>query len=544
MDTVKVRELPVKSGPLSLTDLLIVEDNDGTKTTEVRQFRSLLQQSIYFNTVEDMKSATLNEGDVVQTLGFREINDGGGALYKIVYAPTDLDDGMTIHYLHTSDTLRAHLITDGRLNVLQCGAFGDGVSDDYSIITKAMGKNIPLYFPKRIYKISGPLELKSNTIFDMDGATLFNPNSSCICLGLDKGINNVIIRNCDFRGKYGVELYPHANGITIENCTFGEAVTTAADMVNMQKAIIIAGCHSIYIKNNTILFVEVCGISITSGTKNKVSVGNANIDITGNSIFSLKYGINCTSTITDRAITITDNNIKGTTSDMNTPYQNTVGIQLSNNCISLLVSSANILQFETAIQIAGVVDINAGFTDIVVDNCKYMYSILSDSAVVTLSGTQHISEYEKPYVYAIGEDASDGPYIFKRMTGSLILNTSFVQESSAYQAEVSLAGQLEDMSIPYAHRITVTNKAELVNSDIKACIIPGYMNIAIDCDFDGTIDDISFPSLNGQLIALYSSAGTAVLKHNSNILCGKDITLNQYTPVILSNQNGIWKRVA
>ena len=216
MDTVKVRELPVKSGPLSLTDLLIVEDNDGTKTTEVRQFRSLLQQSIYFNTVEDMKSATLNEGDVVQTLGFREINDGGGALYKIVYAPTDLDDGMTIHYLHTSDTLRAHLITDGRLNVLQCGAFGDGVSDDYSIITKAISKNMPLYFPKRIYKISGPLELKTNTIFDMDGATLFNPNSSCICLGLDEDVSNVIIRNCDFRGKYGVELYPHANRITIE----------------------------------------------------------------------------------------------------------------------------------------------------------------------------------------------------------------------------------------------------------------------------------------------------------------------------------------
>ena len=80
MDTVKVRELPVKSGPLSLTDLLIIEDNDGTKTTEVRQFRSLLQQSIYFNTVEDMKSATLNEGDVVQTLGYREPNDGGGAI--------------------------------------------------------------------------------------------------------------------------------------------------------------------------------------------------------------------------------------------------------------------------------------------------------------------------------------------------------------------------------------------------------------------------------------------------------------------------------
>lgn len=59
MDTVKIRELPQKSGSISLTDLIIVEDNDGTKTTEVGEFRSLLQQSIFFNTVEDMKMQLL-----------------------------------------------------------------------------------------------------------------------------------------------------------------------------------------------------------------------------------------------------------------------------------------------------------------------------------------------------------------------------------------------------------------------------------------------------------------------------------------------------
>ena len=248
MDTVKVRELPVKSGPLSLTDLLIVEDNDGTKTTEVRQFRSLLQQSIYFNTVDDMKNATLNEGDVVQTLGFREINDGGGALYKIVYAPTDLDDGMLIHYLRTSDTLRAHLITDGTLNVLQCGVFGNGVADDYTLINKAAKKGLPLFFPKRTYKITGPLEFPSGSVVDFNGSTLKCEISSCICLGLNEDMNDITIKNTKFVGKYGIELYPYSKNIVIENCIFD----ALSPDVRMEKAICINGCSDIVVRNCTI----------------------------------------------------------------------------------------------------------------------------------------------------------------------------------------------------------------------------------------------------------------------------------------------------
>ena len=74
-----------------------------------------------------------------------------------MYAPTDLNDGMLTHYLRTSDTLRAHLVHNGTLNILQCGAFGDGVNDDFTFITKALKKGFPLFFPKRTYKVSGPL---------------------------------------------------------------------------------------------------------------------------------------------------------------------------------------------------------------------------------------------------------------------------------------------------------------------------------------------------------------------------------------------------
>ena len=153
MDDIRVRELPEKSG-ISLKDQVVLEDMDGTKIAELAEIVTLLKKNLYLNTVEDMKNASFKEGDVVTTLGYRSINDGGGATYIIKYSPVDLEDGMLIHYLHTSDTLRAHLVYGDTLNILQCGAFGDGISDDYICIAKAMTLGIPLYFPKRAYLMS------------------------------------------------------------------------------------------------------------------------------------------------------------------------------------------------------------------------------------------------------------------------------------------------------------------------------------------------------------------------------------------------------
>ena len=543
MDTVKVRELPVKSGPLSLTDLLIVEDNDGTKTTEVKQFRSLLQQSIYFNTVEDMKSATLNEGDVVQTLGYREPNDGGGAIYKIVYAPTDLDDGMLIHYLHTSDTLRAHLITDGSLNVLQCGVFGDGVADDYSLINKAAQKGLPLYFPKRTYKISGPLEFKSGTVVDFNGSTIKCEVSSCICLGLNEEMNDIVIRNSRFIGKYGVEIYPYSKNIVIENCIF-DAISASTPM---EKAISINGATDIAVRGCTIgtgLGDLKTGIQIASGTKNKKSVGNANILITGSKFVVKKYGINMTSTITDRNTIISNNQFKGSISeDPETPI---VAIQMSCNSDSILISSCGFNHFNIAIRVAGVVDVVLGCSDIICDNVSIMYGILSDAAIVTLSGLQKFNGYDSDL--QTYQSSNILGCIFERMSGLLYMNTVISKSIISSKAganiqdyETSLTGSLVDTIDPVCRdKITITNIDDIIDGNPN---IPGYMNIAIDVAVSGNITDLGFAALNGQLVALYSSNG-AVLKHNTNILCGQDITLNQYTPVILKNINGLWTRVA
>lgn len=543
MDTVKVRELPQKSGSISLTDLIIVEDNDGTKIAEVGEFRSLLQQSIYFNTVDDMKNATLHEGDVVRTLGYRDVNDGGGATYKIVYAPTDLDDGMLIHYLHTSDTLRAHLIHDGSLNVLQCGAFGDGVSDDYTFITKALEKGYPLFFPKKMYRLSGPLELPSNTNIDFNGSTLFCSVSSCICLGLNEDMNSIVIKNAIFKGKYGIEIYPYAKDIVISNCSF-----IAMDSARMEKAISINGASNIQISNCTVGFKnkEVgYGLYLSSGLKSTVSYGNSNISITGNKIVASQKGIELNSTTDDKNIVITDNMIEGYGSDVaNTG--STVGIQISDNCESMIIASNGLSNLYTGVVVTGIVDVTVGFTDMIFDDTRIMYSILSDQAKVTMSGLQKFCGMHTKTTKAT-DPASNICYIFDRMTGILkmntIIDTSVVPSGvTIRQCLTSLAGDLVDSIHPTCRDVITLSSASELNNNLNNKI-PGYMNVAIDLNYSGNINDLTFPSLNGQLVAVYSSSG-ATLKSNTNILMSADVKLNRYTPVILRNNNGLWTRVA
>lgn len=543
MDTVKVRELPQKSGSISLTDLIIVEDNDGTKIAEVGEFRSLLQQSIYFNTVDDMKNATLHEGDVVRTLGYRDVNDGGGATYKIVYAPTDLDDGMLIHYLHTSDTLRAHLIHDGSLNVLQCGAFGDGVSDDYTFITKALEKGYPLFFPKKTYRLSGPLELPSNTNIDFNGSTLFCSVSSCICLGLNEDMNSIVIKNAIFKGKYGIEIYPYAKDIVISNCSF-----IAMDSARMEKAISINGASNIQISNCTIGFKnkEVgYGLYLSSGLKSTVSYGNSNISITGNKIVASQKGIELNSTTDDKNIVITDNMIEGYGSDVaNTG--STVGIQISDNCESMIIASNGLSNLYTGVVVTGIVDVTVGFTDMIFDDTRIMYSILSDQAKVTMSGLQKFCGMHTKTTKAT-DPAPNICYIFDRMTGILkmntIIDTSVVPSGvTIRQCLTSLAGDLVDSIHPTCRDVITLSSASELNNNLNNKI-PGYMNVAIDLNYSGNINDLTFPSLNGQLVAVYSSSG-ATLKSNTNILMSADVKLNRYTPVILRNNNGLWTRVA
>ena len=259
-----------------------------------------------------------------------------------------------------------------------------------------------------------------------------------------------------------------------------------------------------------------------------------------------------TSTIKDKGTVITDNIFKGirevggldgltiTDSDAS------VGIQMSCNSESIIVNSCEFTKLCAGVRVAGVVDVHLGLSDIICEELPCMYSILSDAAVISLSGIQKYTSHtwKNPDTSAGASDVVTG-VLFERMSGKLLLNTIIEHDSKSIEALTSLSGYLVDSIDPICRTpIQVTSLDQINNeSDFHDTLIPGYMNVAISINVSGDITDLKFPSLNGQLVALYSP-NRAVLKHNTNILCGEDIVLNQYTPVILQNKNGLWTRVA
>lgn len=128
-----------------------------------------LNSLVVCNTVEDMKkSKNLKVGSTVKTLGFYQINDGGGALYK-VYDDTTLNvDNMFVHLLNNN--LKASLIYDDIVSLLQIGGRRQTNETHYDIkkyvqayITKNenLKNKIKLYIPYGIYYTS-PILINSN----------------------------------------------------------------------------------------------------------------------------------------------------------------------------------------------------------------------------------------------------------------------------------------------------------------------------------------------------------------------------------------------
>lgn len=103
----------------------------------------------YYDTVADMKADTkLKTGDMVITLGYYNVNDGGGAEYKIKNTTNEYSETLT-------NNLKAELIIkNNELNVLCFGAKGDNNFDNTQIFKSLFysGKsNIKIIIPNGIY---------------------------------------------------------------------------------------------------------------------------------------------------------------------------------------------------------------------------------------------------------------------------------------------------------------------------------------------------------------------------------------------------------
>ena len=531
MDTVKVRELPTKN-TIDRFDSMIVEDNDGTKTVTVADIRHFLQANSYFETVEDMKQAFLYEGDIVTTLGYRKKNDGGGATYEIVYAPTDLDDGQLVHYLYTSDTLRAHLIHNGTLDILKVGAHGDGKTDDSDTIMQALKTGLEVTFPKRNYFLAKPLELLSDLTINFNDSTLTSPYGAAISLGLKLPIKNIIIKNAIFRGMRGIELYAHASNVTIDSCVFKNYKDQP-----MNYAIDSYGCSNLKITNCDIgdTSNEVKeGISINSGSIGGTSVGNDTILITNNNIYASVKCIKLSSAAQDKHIVISHNMLTGFGSNRNNV--NTTGLDIANRCNSIIISSCSLNRMLYGINIYGTQTMSVGLTDISTDDVHIMYNISDQSAKVHLAGFQKHN----------GSDYSNADYLFDNMSGTLYINTTIdlsprSSVKKIIQAKSKLDGWLVDSVPTYgktkANVIGASNHNAVMNN-----VVPGYMNVSINMGFGGEIAKLNFPSLKGQVVCLYSAYGLK-LKKSSHLTIGSDVTLNATTGVYLINVGSTWERL-
>lgn len=289
-----VRELPEKS-EIQLTDYLVIEDLDGTKIGLVSSLRRLMMDNLVFNTVEDMKSADVHDGDYCITLGYHKPGDGGAGVYMIVYEPVAIEDGANWHYLYKSDVNRAKFISlDGSVTPEQFGAYGDGARDDTAAIEKCIASGYKVNFIQRnSYKISSPLELKTKLRLNLNGCTIKPYKTTVFAISktneetlfediiIENGIidmtnaksNNVLntnkavkkftIKDLSINNGDGVDIsIDGAESLLIENCKFKHG-TTKAVAIELNKA---ASGNPLrqeaYIKN---CYFENCLRAITAG---------------------------------------------------------------------------------------------------------------------------------------------------------------------------------------------------------------------------------------------------------------------------------------
>lgn len=119
--------------------------DDGTINNIIASLGKVVQ--FIDTTVEMLELDTLVEGNLIVTLGYYNVNDGGGAFFRI-----DSVKSKTSYQLQIGE-LYATLICS-RFNVLQCGLKNDGITDNSELINKLLTYKRNIYFPRGTYLIN------------------------------------------------------------------------------------------------------------------------------------------------------------------------------------------------------------------------------------------------------------------------------------------------------------------------------------------------------------------------------------------------------
>lgn len=271
-EEIYVRNLKVSQSPKD-KDYVVGETETGTKLFPIRSIKNLVYTAQCYDTLEKMKLSEFEDGDVCYTSGYRKVNDGGGAMYRIVYEPTTVQDGGLTHELSTSNTLRARmLLMDNRINVHQFGAYGDGTKDDTKAIQNAINTGLQVDFTcGKTYKITSPIVLRnSNQVINFNNATLVAYN--CFAISIEGSENsytqnvrlNDLIVNCGNDGN-GIKTTSYTKNVYLNNFRFNNIHTN-------NKGLYIDSCEMFSVQHGYINGQEYNGCAIhliSSDSENK-----------------------------------------------------------------------------------------------------------------------------------------------------------------------------------------------------------------------------------------------------------------------------------
>lgn len=193
-----------------------------------------LRGILAYDTVASMKTAdNLVDGSFAETYGFYAKGDMGCAKYKIrAVTNADTVDEMTLIAL-SDDSLVAELMHEDTMNVRQFGAKGDGETDDYAAINKAIEFADTILVPSGTYLLNTRIYVPSNK------KIIGNGDSSVIKAGtIDHMISivdasDIVIKDLKIDGNaaakdtagtllsaiYGINV-DFSQNVTIENVTF------------------------------------------------------------------------------------------------------------------------------------------------------------------------------------------------------------------------------------------------------------------------------------------------------------------------------------
>ena len=540
---------------------------DGTLTEIIAEYLQL-SSVLAFDNISSLKSAeNLVNGSLVQTYGYYTKNDGGASKYLVrSVLNTDTPDDIKIIALH-DNTLVAELVENSPISIRQCGAKGDGETDDTAAIQYAFDNFKNIYIPDGIYMIDATTHIipTSNSKIQLSkNATLkaiTNSNDSYSILYL-LNVSNIIIEGGTIEG----DRASHS-GATGE---WGQGISIINSTNILIKDMILKDCwgDGIYLYSGTNIKTQniICdnnrrqGLSIisvngyhsqndtfqnTNGTSPSAGIDiepNANTDIIKNIVIDNPRTINNDGT----GIAIHLPRLTGSTNE-----------------VSIVINSHYDYQSQEGLRIAKPYDI---IGNIVVNNSQYINSHINginlrdcynnDKFIVELNKpyilNYNIDELSPAYVAGIGGYTTEEtthrlggvkivePFITSAVTGTNRRSITIYDPTNELGAEnvqiINPVNKQSNLVIAFQYqgeRIRFEDKNELYTQDINSTVNIQATNLL------SKIYNSAFTSSRTYAFATTFPIGAEIeiINNNLNRFIGITIPENQYCRYFSENAN-------